>query len=141
MKNQNNNIYAFHIPKPDGEFGSFTIRHMTPREYIELYEHVNNCKPVYFLDTAFEIRDYSPTSITVKDKNSFTDIVISLMFFRPYMTLPELENYYHYIKDYNACNENKGRFQIGDITVPLHCLSIKPFNSKAGNLLYGKKGT
>ena len=99
-------------------------------------------RPLYLFNSSFEIRDYHLTSTITKHKDDFNNISVCLSFFRPYFSVPELlENYYHYIKDYNVSDENRGMFNIGDVTIPLHYLCIKPFNSKAGNLLYGKKGT
>ena len=126
---------------PEDHSKSPTVRHITSIDYIELYDHISRCKPVYFFNTNFVIRDYHLTSITTKSKNMFDNIIVSLVFFRPYMSIAEIENHFHYIVDYNGTDDNRGRWEVYDITIPLYCLSTKPFNSKAGNLLYGKKGT
>lgn len=139
MKNQNR-LYSYAMPAEDHTKSPY-IRHMTPIEYIELYDHVQHSKPVYIFNTKFVIRDYRLASITTSKNSEFSDIMITLTFFRPYINLVELEELYPYITDYNSKDQHRGHFEVYDMTIPLHYLCIKPFNSKAGSLFYGNKGT
>lgn len=118
---------------------SFTVRNMTSKEYIELYDHIQRSKPVYIFNTNFVIKDYYPASITTKNKSMFTDLTVNLAFFRPNISCDDLTEIYPYIIDYNTKDENKGSINVFDLNIPLHCLTTKPFNTKAGELLFGKK--
>lgn len=135
MKSNQDRILAFCIPKPNEDFhaGGFTYRHITTKEYLDLYEHVSNRKPVYLFNSPFEIKDYYLTSIITKYRNDFTDVTVCLSFFMPNIHEAALSEYHYYIKDYTVSSSD-----VIDVTIPLAYLSIKPFNSKAGNLLYGK---
>ena len=134
MTKQNNIMYSFCITTSDSTTPNI-VRHIPEQEHQALLEHVLAGRPVYFYNTNFLIKEYAVSKLKTEDK-LVTEV--SLLFFRPNLTIKDLENYYGYIVYYNIMDRHRGFTDIYDMDVPLHSLAIKPFNSKAGNLLYGK---
>lgn len=142
MRYRINNNIVVHGYSSGIEAQTVQYREISKEEHYNLLKHVHENKPVYLYNTNVLIENYATINITEYRREDYAnewEYTFEFMFFKPNLKIDDIRDFEYLLDNCSLESDDAMEYYVSKMKVKLHHLCIKPFNTKAGELLFGKK--